>query len=106
MSQMAIENHDNDQQSPQPRRAIRTIREKEVAEVTRVMLQDEVDLPDIQASLHRTIRRYGNTAHVEREVITALLESNYLLAKALRIVSQDLAQVSARLGAIESQRKI
>jgi hypothetical protein len=90
---------------PQPTRriAVRSARQKEVADITRDMLKgNDVSLPEIQASLHRTIRRYSQARFIEREVVDQILESNLLMSKALALLATELQEVKDQWPSCES----
>jgi hypothetical protein len=88
---------------PQPTRriAVRSARQKEVADITRDMLKgNDVSLPEIQASLHRTVRRYSQARFIEREVVDQILESNLLMSKALALLATELQEVKDQLAVL------
>jgi hypothetical protein len=103
---MPVQNHDRDQQIQshaltEPGRSIRVIpreqREKDVARVSAAVLQGENDPRQIEAGLHRTFGRYNKAAFAEREVITQLLQANLGLARAVRKLSDELAELRSSM---------
>jgi hypothetical protein len=109
MKPMAVENHDQDRdrtdvRRPVPRVIPREQRQKDVADITRDVLKDEVDLSHIEAGLHRTLGRFNKAAFAEREVNISLLKANILLSRALAKLTNELARLTTRLEAIERQQ--
>jgi hypothetical protein len=84
-------------------RHVKVLRKKDVAEVTRAVLKgNDVDLPQIQASLHHTLRGYHRGKEAERRALDEILESNYLLSRAVLLLSQDVQMLKALVRTLQS----
>lgn len=67
-------------EAPYVRSHVRGDREKDVAALTRDVIQGKADLPQLKAGLHRTLKNVNRIRHAEKDAVTTLLEANFLLA--------------------------
>lgn len=88
-----------------PQRDIRVLRNKQVADVLKDVLQDKTDVGEIETALHRVSSRYHKASFAEREVFDQLLISNLSLAKAVGQLARENMVMKERISALETAHR-
>lgn len=73
---------------------------KDVAGLVQNVLNNNVDLPDLVASLHRSRTRLEKNANLYRETLEEVLDSNLLLSKAVVSMAERIVVLEQKLGII------
>ncbi len=81
---------------------IRVLKQKDVADCVRSVLQDKPEVSEIQTALHRIHSRYNKAQYAEREVFHTILEANMSLANAVRNLTDEVISLRTEVAEMRS----
>ena len=80
-----------------PNIRIRVLRQKEVDEVAKKVLNNKSDITEIKSVLHRSYKKLDQSAFAEREALKETLNAALLLAGAVNQLAEKIVLLEGRI---------
>lgn len=90
-------------ENPKKKSDIRVLRQKDVAEVAKDVLNNKSDITQIESSLHRSYKNLDRSAHGEREAMKEILNTCLLLAKSIGMMAKQIVALEEKVSDLEKQ---